>query len=114
MSRCPAALARPSAPVVTLSAGLQGPDGPCLAVADLGCAVAVLERVGPGVRGPWRRAVTVPKGEPLRGALRCPEGCEAQTLVRDLSAPGATFDDLLGLLMAARVPCSVRGDPFWV
>ncbi len=114
MSRCPAVLARPPAPVVPLSPGLQGPDGPAVAVADLGHAVAVLERVASGAQGPWRRAVTVPKGEPLRAALRCPEGCEAQTLVQDLSAPGATFDDLLGLLMAARVPCSVRGDPFWL
>ncbi len=114
MSRCPAALARPLAPLVALSPGLQGPDGPCVAVADLGHAVAVLERVGSGTQAPWRRAVTVSKGEPLLGALRCPEGCEAQTLVRDLSVPGATFDDLLGLLMAARVPCSVRGDPFWL
>ncbi len=114
MSRCPAVLARPPAPMVTLSLGLQGPDGPAVAGADLGRAVAVLERVESGAQGPWRRVVTVSKGGPLRAALRCPEGCEAQTLVQDLSAPGATFDDLLGLLMAARVPCSVRGDPFWL
>lgn len=91
----------------------SGPRGaPSFAVADLGSSLAVVERRGGVEGGPWRRGLTVAKGDGLAGVLRCRQGEEVAALKEGLSC-GGTFECLMGLLEAAGVPCSVWGDPFW-